>query len=142
VTPIVAVLAAAAVLHAPPSPVLHTHGERLTAAPGSYCWDSPPGPDGYSEGDCGDISEPPVTKRSLPVSLGGPVRVAMRVKTDSLHAHLHGRSKRLHVTRVRGSQRRFVIRLPRHMKRRPVLDLSARYPQGDGSFGARLRVRR
>jgi hypothetical protein len=66
----------------------------------------------------------------------------MRVETDSLQAHLHGRSKELGVTRVRGSRRRFVVQLPRGMKHRPVLDLFATYPQGDGSFGARLRVRR
>ena len=66
----------------------------------------------------------------------------MRIPTDSLHARLRGRAKRLGVTRVGGSERRFVIRLPRHLKRRSVLTLSARYPQGDGSFGARLRVRR
>lgn len=141
-TAILAALAAAAVLHAPPSPVLRSHGERLTAARGSYCWVSPPGADGYIEGDCGDFSVPPTTKRSLPVKRGGHVRVAMRVETDSLHAHLRDRSKGLRVTRVHGSKRRFVVELPRGMRHRPVLDLSAKYPQGDGSFGARLRVLR
>jgi hypothetical protein len=142
VTPIVAALAAAAVLTAPPLPVLRSHGERLTAARGSYCWAIPPGPDGYAEEECGGISVPPVTKRSLRVARGGRVRVAMHVETDSLRADLGGRTKRLRVSRVRGSKRRFVVRLPRRMKQRPVLNLFATYPQGDGTFGARLRVNR
>ena len=64
----------------------------------------------------------------------------MRTETSSLSASLRGREGRLRVRRVDGSERRFVVRLPRQFGRRAVLDLFARYPQGDGFFGARVRV--
>jgi hypothetical protein len=64
----------------------------------------------------------------------------MRTATDSLSASLRGREGRLRVRRVGDSERRFVVRLPRRFGTAPVLDLFARYPQGDGFFGARLRL--
>jgi hypothetical protein len=64
----------------------------------------------------------------------------MRTATDALSASLRGREGRLRVRRVGDSERRFVVRLPRRFGKRPVLDLFARYPQGDGFFGARLRL--
>jgi hypothetical protein len=64
----------------------------------------------------------------------------MRSATDTLHATLRGRSGEIGVTRR--SPSRFAVRLPRYMKARQVLELFATYPQGDGAFGARLRVRR
>jgi hypothetical protein len=82
---------------------------------------------------------PPVTKRSLPVDRHGRIRADMRTSADTLAASLRGRTGDLHVTRR--SARRFIVRLPRDMKRRAVLDLSATYSQGDASFGARVRVR-
>ena len=64
----------------------------------------------------------------------------MRTATDSLSASLRGRAGRLRVRRVGDSQRRFVVRLPRRFGKAPVLDLFARYSQGDGFFAARLRL--
>jgi hypothetical protein len=81
-----------------------------------------------------------VPKRSVPVRRHGSLRIDTRTKAGSLSATLRGRKRKLAVTR--SSERRFVIRLPRHMKHRFVLDVFATYPQGDGSFGASLRVRR
>jgi hypothetical protein len=139
VTATLAAIAAAAIL-GPPSPVLHSSGERLTMKLGSFCW-AEPAEAGGSTAICADTFRPaPVTKRSLPVRRHGRIRVNTRTKADSLTANLRGRMQELRVTRR--SPRRFVIRLPRQMKRRVVLDLFASYPQGDGSFGARLRVRR
>jgi hypothetical protein len=81
---------------------------------------------------------PPATKRSLPVDRHGRIRVDMRTSADTLAASLRGRTGDLHTRR---SARSFIVRLPRDMKRRAVLDLSATYSQGDASFGARVRVR-
>ncbi len=64
----------------------------------------------------------------------------MRTKTSSMFVSLRGRDGRLRVRRVEKSERRFVVRLPRRFEKRPVLELFARYPQGDGYFGARLRL--
>jgi hypothetical protein len=123
----------------PPAPILHSQGHSLVAAHGGFCW-SEPTDDGGSMGICGDPAfGPVVTKRSLVVVRHGRIRVEMRTKTDSLYASLHGRAGSLRVTRR--SPRRFIVRLPRHMKRHAVLDLDATYPQGDSAFGARLRVR-
>ena len=122
----------------PPAPILHSRGHSLVAAHGSFCWSEPAG-DGGSTGICGDTFAPAVTKRSLVVVRHGRIRVEMRTKANSLDASLHGRARGLRVTRR--SPRRFIVHLPRHMKRRVVLDLGATYPQGDGAFGARLRVR-
>ena len=66
----------------------------------------------------------------------------MKTETESLTATLRGQRGELRVTRAGESKRRFVIRLPRGIERHAVLDLFARYPQGDGSFGARLRIGR
>jgi hypothetical protein len=117
----------------PPRPVLRASGERLVMARGSFCWSAPP------VGLCVDTLAP-ITTKALPVRRGGRVRMNMRLATDTLHATLRGRSGELNITRR--SRTRFAVWLPRHMKRRPVLDLFATYPQGDGAFGARLRVRR
>jgi hypothetical protein len=116
----------------PPRPVLRARGERLAMARGSSCWSTPP------VGLCVDTIAP-ITAKALPVRRGGRVRVDMRIATDSLHASLRGRSGDLRVTRR--SRRRFVVRLPDRMKKHPVLDLFATYPQGDGAFGARMRLR-
>jgi hypothetical protein len=120
---------------APPKPVLSSAGGgRLTMARGSYCWSRPP------VGLCVD-TVPPRTKRALAVRDGGRVGLDMLIGADPLTASIPGGPQRLPVRRVRGSERRFVIQLPIQAKRRPVLELFARYPQGEGSFGARLRVR-
>jgi hypothetical protein len=126
--------AAAAAAYGPPAPVLHSRGEGLTAARGSYCWVTP------GRGVCAETTPPPVTARSLPVRSRGRVRIDMRIETDRLFVSLRGRRGRLRLHRANGSQRRFVARLPRHVEDGAVLDLSARYPQGSGAFGARLRT--
>jgi hypothetical protein len=121
---------------APPKPLLSSAGGgRLKMARGSFCWSKPP------VGLCVD-ARPPTTKRALKVRDGGKLRLDMRIGADLLSASIRGGPQRLSVRRVRGSKRRFVIRLPIQANRRPVLQLFARYAQGDGTFGARLRVRR
>jgi hypothetical protein len=120
---------------APPKPLLQAGGERLTMARGSYCWSRPP------VGLCVDTM-PPTTEDALDVRGDGQVRVDMRIGADLLQASIRGGPQHLRVRRVAGSERRFLIRLPIQAKRRLVLELFARYPQGDGAFGARLRVRR
>jgi hypothetical protein len=87
-------------------------------------------------------SKPPTTEDALDVRGDEEVRVDMRIGVDLLEASIRGGPQHLRVRRVGRSERRFVIRLPIQAKRRPVLELFARYPQGDGAFGARLRVRR
>ena len=69
------------------------------------------------------------------------MRVDMRTVTESLTATVRGRRGRLRVRPAGGSRERFVVRMPQRFGKRPVLDLFARYPRGDGSFGARLRLR-
>jgi hypothetical protein len=120
---------------APPKPVLEAAGKRLTMARGSSCWSTPP------VGLCVD-TKPPTTHRVLAVRDGGRVRVDMRTTADLLDASIRRGIRHLRVRRLGGSRRRFVIRLPRGLARSPVLELFARYAQGDGTFGARLRVRR
>jgi hypothetical protein len=124
----------ATVPRSPPKPVLRAGGERLVMARGSYCWNTPP------FGICAD-TKPPITARGLPVRCGGRVRLNTRLETNLVAASIRGGRRNLRVEPVDESQRRFVIHLRRRMKRRAVLDLYVRYPQGDGSFGARLRVR-
>jgi hypothetical protein len=135
----VALLAVVAAGTGPPLPVLHSRGESLTAALGSSCWISPPDEHGIQQEDCGD-GPPPVTQNSLTVRPRSQVRIDMRTKTDSLFVSVRGRDRRLRAHRAGESKRRFVVRLPRHLKDGAVLDLFGRYPQGDGAFGARLRV--
>jgi hypothetical protein len=135
---VVALLALAAISFGPPSPALHSRGEELVADRGSYCWTGP-GDDGTQRGLCVDALAP-VTEESLPVIRRGRVRVNMRTQATSLSASLRGREGRLRVRPIGESKRRFVVRLPRRFGKRPVLDLFARYPQGDGYFGARLRL--
>jgi hypothetical protein len=118
----------------PPKPLLEAGGGRLTMARGSYCWSNPP------VGLCVD-TKPPITREALVVRRDGQVRVDMRTDADLLDASIRGGVQHLRPRRVGGSKRRFVISLPRGITRRAVLDLFARYPQGDGAFGARLRVR-
>jgi hypothetical protein len=123
----------------PPLPVLHSRGESLTAAFGTSCWLFPPDENGYQQDLCAD-GPAPVTEDSLPVRPHGRVRIDMRTRTDSLFVSVRGRHGRLRVRRASDSRRRFVVRLPRHLRDGAVLDLLGRYPQGDGAFGARLRV--
>ena len=132
-----AIVAAIAVSLAagPPAPVLHSHGDRLVAARGSSCWSEPTGEGGTIE-MCADTTAP-VTKRALRVRRHGRIRVEMGTAVNTLTASVRGRSGGLRVTRR--SSRRFIVRLPRQMKARSVLDLGASYPQGDAAFGARLR---
>jgi hypothetical protein len=118
---------------APPRPVLRAAGGELTMARGSYCWSRPP------VGLCVD-TKPPITDDALGVRGGGQVRVDMRVDAEVLDASIREGLRHLGVRRVGGSERRFVIRLPIQARRRPVLELFARYPQGDGSFAARLET--
>jgi hypothetical protein len=120
---------------APPKPLLEAAGKRLTMARGSYCWSRPP------VGLCVD-ARPPITGGALAVGRGGRVRVDMGVDADVLDASIRGGILHLRTQPVGDSKRRFVIRLPRGIERHAVLDLFARYPQGDGSFGARLRIGR
>jgi hypothetical protein len=129
-----------ALLFGPPSPVLHSRGEQVTAGRGSYCWAGETDANGLEPYVCADTFAPaPVSKRALPVRRLGRVRVDMRTDTDSLTATLRGRRGELEATAVGDSKRWFVVRLPRHLKQEPVLDLSADYPKGDGSFGALLK---
>ena len=120
---------------APPKPVLRAGGKRLVMARGSYCWSTPP------VGLCVD-TRPPVTKHALPVRPGGKVRVDMRMGTDLVGASIRGGVRNVRVEPVAGSGRRFVVHLVPGLPKRVVLELFARYPQGDGSFGARLRTLR
>jgi hypothetical protein len=134
-----AVVAAVAVALGPPSATIHSNHHHLAAARGSFCWISPPAEDGTQRGVCAD-TVPPVTERSLPVRSRGRVRIDMHTETDSLTVSLRGRRGKLRVRRVGESERRFVARLPRQLRDGAVLELFARYPQGDGFFGARLHV--
>jgi hypothetical protein len=118
----------------PPKPLLEAAGGRLRMARGSYCWTTPP------VGVCVDTSSP-TTEHALGVRRDGQVRVDMRTDADLLDASIRGGVQHLGTQRLGDSKRRFVIRLPRGITRHAVLDLFARYPQGDGAFGARLRVR-
>lgn len=118
---------------APPKPVLRAGGERLVMARGSYCWSTPP------VGLCVDTLAP-VTAKALAVRRGGRLRVDTRLDADVLIASIRRGQRGLHAKRAHGSRRRFVVRLPRRLKSRAVLELFVRYPQGDGNFGARLRL--
>jgi hypothetical protein len=130
---LVAIAAIATSAIGPPSPVLQSGDDQLTAARGSSCWFA----DG--QGVCVDTF-PPTTKRSLSVRPGGRIRVDMRHRADSLSASLRGdQARRLRVHRVDESH--FNITVPGGMKRKRVLDLFATYPEGDSFFGARLRIR-
>jgi hypothetical protein len=118
-------------LPAPPKPVLRTGHERLVMARGSYCWSRPP------VGICVD-TRPPVTEKALDVGREREVGVDLGIDVDLLGASMRDGPRNLRVEPVNESKRRFVVRLPQRLKHRAVLELFARYPQGDGSFGARL----
>ena len=119
---------------APPKPVLRAGHDRLVMARGSYCWSRPP------VGLCVD-GIPPLTEDALDVRRGGEVRVDMQMGAALVDASIRAGPRDLRVERVAESKRRFVVRLPSHLKHRVVLELFARYPQGDGAFAGRLRVR-
>jgi hypothetical protein len=137
---VTAFVAGLALLFGPPSPVLHSQGDHVTAGRGSYCWAGERDANGLEPYICADTFEPPpVSKRALSVRRLGRVRVDMRTDTDSLTATVRGRSGELPVTAVGESKRRFVVELPRGLRERAVLDLRADYPEGGGSFGALVR---
>jgi hypothetical protein len=118
---------------APPKPLLRAGADRLTMARGSYCWHTPP------LGLCVD-ARPPTTAHALTVGRDGVVRGDLRLAADVIGASIVGRPPDLRVRRTGGSRRRFAIRLPTYPDDRLVLRLFVRYPEGDASFGARLRV--
>jgi hypothetical protein len=118
----------------PPQPVLRAGGRRLAMARGSFCWSAPP------VGLCVDTKSP-VTATALPVRRGGDVRVDTRLAADQISASIRGGSRDLQIGPVDASKRRFAVSLPHRLRQRAVLELFVRYPQGDGSFGARLRAR-
>jgi len=137
---VTAFVAGLALLFGPPSPVLHSQGDQVTAGRGSYCWAGETDANGLEPYVCGDTFAPaPVSKRALQVRRLGRVRVDMRTATDSLTATLRGRRGELEVTAVGDSKRWFVVQLPWRLRQEPVLDLRADYPKGDGSFGALLK---
>jgi hypothetical protein len=116
---------------APPKPLLRAGNARLAMARGSYCWHTPP------LGLCVD-ARAPVTRRSLAAASDGLVRGDLRLAADVIDASIRG-GPDLPVRRV--GAHRFAIRLPTYPDDRPVLRLFVRYPEGDASFGARLRLR-
>jgi hypothetical protein len=139
---VTAFVAGLALLFGPPSPVLHSQGDHLTAGRGSYCWAGERGANGLEPYTCADTFAPaPPSTRALTVGRLGRVRVDMRTETDSLTAALRGRRGELPVTAVGESKRQFAIELPRRLGQRAVLDLHAAYPRGDGSFGALLKTK-
>ena len=133
-----ALLAGLALLFGPPSPVLHSQGDQVTAGRGSYCWAGDQDTNGLEPSICADAFGPaPVSDGALPVRGDGQVRVDMRTETEVLTATLRGRAGALVVTRA---GRGFLVRLPRRLDAGTVLDLRAVYPKGTGSFAARLDV--
>jgi len=137
---VTAFLAGLVLLFGPPSPVLSSQGEQVTAARGSYCWGGEPKTNALKPWSCADapFGPPATSRRSLPVGSAERVGVDTRTDADSLTARLRGRSGKLAVTAVAGSRRQFVVRLPRHVGRESALDLDATYPEGSGSFAVRL----
>ena len=83
----------------------------------------------------------PLTADPLEVRRGGRVRVDMRTRVDFVGASIRGGRRDLDAVARPGSKRRLVIRLPRRLGQQAVLELFARYPQGDATFGARLALR-
>jgi hypothetical protein len=67
---------AASVSLGPPSPVLHSQGERLVATVVSSCWRYPPDEDGVTRAICAD-GILPADARRLAVKQGGRVRIDM-----------------------------------------------------------------
>jgi hypothetical protein len=102
-------------------------------ARGSYCWSRPP------VGLCVD-AKAPITADALAVRQGGEVRAELGIEADLVDAAIRRGPPDLPVRRVGGSKRRLAIRLPGYVEGRTVVDLFVRYPEGDASFGARLRV--
>jgi hypothetical protein len=119
---------------APPRPVLEAGGDRLAMARGSYCWSNPP------VGLCVDAKRP-ITAHALSVRRGRELRVDLGIEADVVDASIRDGPPDLHARSVGGSKRRFAFHLPGHVEGRTVVDLFVRYPEGDASFGARLRVR-
>jgi len=122
----------------PPRPIVRSGGRRLRAARGSSCWTT-------SDQEvrvtmCAD-RRAPRTKRALSVLPGRRLRVDMRTSTLLLRTTLRRGHRRLRQRGLDDSGRRWLVRLPREMPRRVVLDLFARYSKGDGSFGVTLRRR-
>jgi hypothetical protein len=134
---VAAFVAGLALLFGPPSPVVHSQGDQVTAGRGSYCWAGDSGANGLQPYACADAT-PPVSDRPLSVDGLGTVLVDMRTDTVSLGASLRGRGGELPVVAEAGSTQRFVVRLPRRVAQSAVLDLHAGYPRGEASFGVRL----
>jgi len=119
---------------APPTPVLAAGGDRLAMARGSYCWSNPP------VGLCVDAKRP-ITAHALSVRRGRELRVDLGIEADVVDASIRDGPPDLHARSVGASKRRFAFHLPGYVEGRTVVDLFVRYPEGDASFGARLRVR-
>jgi hypothetical protein len=138
---VTAFLAGLALLFGPPSPALHSQGDQVTAGRGSYCWAGDRDTNGLEPSLCADSFGPaPVSERPLRVRGDGRIRVDMGTDTESLTATLRGRAGALIAARDGESRRRFLVRLPRHLRQGAVLDLRAVYPKGVGAFAASLGV--
>ena len=127
-----------ALLFGPPSPVVHTPDDQVTAGRGSYCWAGDSAANALQPYVCADAPESPTSERALSVHAGGSLEVDVLTDTDSLTATLRGRDGELSVEAVGDSRRRFVVWLPLHMSPEATLDLHARYPRGDASFAVLL----
>jgi hypothetical protein len=136
---VTALVVGLALLFGPPSPVLSTTDDHVTAGRGSYCWAGDSDANGLEPYTCADTFAPaPVSDRPLAVRGDGVVRVDTRTETESLTAKIRGRDGALVVTRVGAAE--FLVRLPRRLPQGAVLDLAATYPKGSGSFAALLGV--
>lgn len=119
-------------------------GLYVRATLGTYCWER------ERSGICADAAYPLKVRGRLPVRPRG--RVALRFAD-------HARHVRVSLTRVRDREaksldwrtrarrptenpHRWRFRLPRKLRGANRLDISARYPNGDGHFSAGIEVRR
>jgi hypothetical protein len=118
-------------------PILESRGKRLKAAAGSTCWTTDQG-DGTQVSVCADTVAPK-TRRRLRVRSYGVVGLDMGMPVTKLYASLPGAGPLPHLRRLDADGRHWRLRLPARFARTTVLDLFARYPQGDAAFGAALR---
>jgi hypothetical protein len=125
-------------------------GHTVRATLGSYCL--PGNPDGSDRSQaytCADAFATPGTRRKLAVAPRDRVLVTTGAKAKRVYVGLvrttrRGQSyvggRRAH--RRAGHPRRWLMRLPRRLRRADLLDVAVEYREGDADFGVSIRRRR
>ncbi len=134
----------------PPPPPLRVSvdGSKLTPLMGAWCWDARPGlPPACSHADlaCEDPPQPPPCGPAL-VRRGAVVALYTRWGAESIRVTLrppYPQRGRLRLRIYRAGNHRFLVPIPRTVRRKMMVDIDVRYIRGlTGNWSFDLKPRR